>query len=157
MGSSSSPDTWKAAFLGTGGVAWFHLIDSANGTLAAHTGKATFWNEETKTALRIDAHGLNDTHIGSSFTRIPEGGIGYRISASDRPLTLRYDKDMHRRRYLTSRNDVWQDIQRRSPRTRRGTDDLDARSGGDVSRGIHAAVRRRIGPRARPHRVHGLA
>ncbi len=107
----SSPDTWKAAFLGTGGVAWFQLIDSANGTLAAHTGKATFWNEATKTALRIDARGLHDTHIGSSFTRLPEGGIRFRISAADRPLTLRYDEGMHRRRYLTSRDDVWQDVQ----------------------------------------------
>ena len=106
----SSPDTWKAAFLGTGGVAWFHLIDSANGTLAAHTGKATFWNEATRTALRIDAHGLHDTHIGASFTRMPEGGIRFRISAADRPLTLRYDEGMHRRRYLTSRDDVWQDV-----------------------------------------------
>lgn len=106
----SSPATWKAAFLGTGGVAWFHLIDSANGTLGAHTGKATFWNEATKTALRIEAAGTNGTQVASSFTRLPQGGIRFRLSTADRPLVLRYDEGMHRRRYLTTHDDVWQDI-----------------------------------------------
>ena len=107
----SSSETWKAAFLGTGGVAWFHLLDSANGTLAAHTGRATFWNDETKDRA---AHRCPRTERSRTSARAsrayPGGGIRFRIAAANRPLALRRDEGMHRRRYLTSRDDVWQDV-----------------------------------------------
>ena len=105
----ASSSTWKAAFLGTGGVAWFHLFDSVNATLGVHTGSATFWNDETRTALRIEATGGKGSSIASSFTRMPGGGIRLRLAAADHPHVLRYDAGMNRRRYLTSRDDVWQD------------------------------------------------
>lgn len=102
-----SLDTWTAAILGTGGVAWFKLFDTPHATYGVHTDTVAFWNAQSGSCLKIVARPGEGQFVASRFSRQPKDRLSCSFAVADRELVHRYDREFHRRRYLTDREDVW--------------------------------------------------
>jgi hypothetical protein len=99
-------DTWNAALLGNGGVAWFYLFNEKLCTYGVHTDYSAFWNNKNNTGLKIKSS-ANGKQIASKYSRSNEDKLVYSISVSDKELVPRYDSDTKRRRFIRQKTDVW--------------------------------------------------
>jgi hypothetical protein len=99
-------NTWNAALLGNGGVAWFYLFNEKLCTYGVHTNYSAFWNNKNNTGLKISSS-ANGKQIASKYSRSNEDKLAYSISVSDKELVPRYDADTKRRRFIRQKTDVW--------------------------------------------------
>lgn len=99
-------DTWNAALLGNGGVAWFYLFNEKLCTYGVHSDHSAFWNAKSNTGLKISTSVIGK-QIASKYCRSGEDKLVYSISVSDQELVPRYDADTKRRRFIREKTDVW--------------------------------------------------
>ncbi len=102
----NSIDTWNAALLGNGGVAWFYLFNEKLCTYGVHTGYSAFWNNKNNIGLKIKSS-ANGKQTASKYSRSNEDKLVYSISVSDKELVPRYDADTKRRRFIRQKTNVW--------------------------------------------------
>ena len=86
----NSINTWNAAFLGNGGVAWFYLFNEKLCTYGVHTDYSAFWNSNKNIGLKINSS-AQGKQIASKYSRSNEDKLVYSISVSDKELVPRYD------------------------------------------------------------------
>lgn len=102
----NSINTWNAAFLGNGGVAWFYLFNEKLCTYGVHTDYSAFWNNKKNVGLKINSS-ANGKQIAFKYSRSNEDKLIYSIAVSDKELVPRYDADTKRRRFIRQKTDVW--------------------------------------------------
>ncbi|MEI6049668.1 MAG: hypothetical protein WCS03_12265 [Bacteroidota bacterium] len=99
-------NTWNAASLGNGGVAWFYLFNEKLCTYGVHTDYSAFWNNKKNIGLKINSS-AKGKQIAFKYCRSNEDKLIYSISVSDKELVPRYDSDTKRRRFIRQKTDVW--------------------------------------------------
>ena len=99
-------NTWNAAFLGNGGVAWFYLFNEKLCTYGVHTDYSAFWNSKKNIGLKINSS-ANGMQTAFKYSRSNEDKLVYSISVSDKELVPRYDADTKRRRFIRQKTDMW--------------------------------------------------
>ena len=102
----NSINTWNAAFLGNGGVAWFYLFNEKLCTYGVHTDYSAFWNNKKNIGLKIYSS-ADGKQTAVKYSRSNEDKLVYSISVSDKELVPRYDSDTKRRRFIRQKTDVW--------------------------------------------------
>jgi len=102
----NSINTWTAAFLGNGGVAWFYLFNEKLCTYGVHTDYSAFWNSKKNIGLKVNST-ANGKQTAFKYSRSNEDKLVYSISVSDKELVPRYDADTKRRRFIRQKTDVW--------------------------------------------------
>jgi hypothetical protein len=101
--SFNSMDSWTGALLGTGGVAWCKFFDNVNASLGNHTGKVTFWNQENKACLGIDALPPEGKHVAVRFSRQRDDRFTLNYSVSEDELRTKH----FLARFIIDRQDIW--------------------------------------------------
>lgn len=99
-------NTWNAALLGNGGVAWFYLFNEKLCTYGVHTDYSAFWNNQQNIGLKINST-VPGKQIASKYSRSNENKLEYSIAVSDQELVPRYDPGTKRRRFIRQKTDVW--------------------------------------------------
>jgi hypothetical protein len=99
----ANTNTWTGALLGHGGVAWLKLFDQPGASYGVHTGELTFWNRDSRVALRIRSCPASARNVAVRFTRETNEEFCCNFSLSDDPLTPRHGLS----RFLQKSQDVW--------------------------------------------------
>lgn len=98
----ASMSTWTGGMLDNGGVAWNRYLETTNATLGMHAGAITFWNKDSRDALRISARAGN-SHIALRFSHQPTGSESVVFSVTDAELRPKHELC----RFLANRQDLW--------------------------------------------------
>jgi hypothetical protein len=101
--SFNSIETWTGALLGTGGVAWCRFFDKPNASLANHTGKVTFWNNENKACLSIEPTKPAGQNVAVRFSRQPDKMFTLNYSVTEDELRTKHFLS----RFIIDRQDIW--------------------------------------------------
>lgn len=95
--------TWTGGLLGHGGVAWCRLFDQPGATYGVHTGSVTFWNNDSRAALRITPRVPARTQVATRFSRQTNDAFVCSYTVSQQPMVTSHGLS----RFLHNRQDVW--------------------------------------------------
>ena len=104
--SFNNMETWTGALLGTGGVAWCKLFNSANASFANHTGEVALWNQMNNSGLRITAVEEPGQHHAVRFTRQPDNKWTLNHSVTNDRLNTKHALA----RFNSDRQDIWDSV-----------------------------------------------
>lgn len=94
--------SWDGALLGTGGVAWFRLLDDPVTAYGVHTGDVVLWNKASDDCLSIKQRSMPG-HIAVRFSHHPSQVFSFSTSVPDEEL--RPKKDQYR--FYRDSQEVW--------------------------------------------------
>lgn len=93
---------WKGGVLDNGGMIWCKYLKDINDTYGVHTGGVTFWNPDTKKALRIMTKS-EDKYIAAKYSQSDKNEFVCTHSVTDEELEPRYNLN----RFVHQKADVF--------------------------------------------------
>ncbi len=104
--SFNNMQTWTAALLGTGGVAWCKLFDKRNASLANHTGEVALWNQDNNSGLSIKPVEHAGQQMALRFSRQPDDKWTLNYTASVQRTNTKHTLS----RFINDRQDIWDSL-----------------------------------------------